>query len=233
MRLRVGNRRLVSLLHACYDLADVEADALLDSLTDLTSAAKPSDLIPSHREPGFAHDLSKRFIPVPAPSIRGTLDPRRPQAIRDNVTVKPRPVTQPLAGMGQTVQGAMPGTPLSVPPTGHSAYGPSVPPHGTPTRGHNYAPSQTPVYGLAGQANYRPPPTPGYGGYNAPNQGGSPAYGRTGPVVPSGPPQQVQYVRPGPGPSALRQSFGPGNGSPYGRNPAAGLMSQVVPQYRM
>lgn len=164
------------------------ADALFASLSDLASGVQPGDLISS--TPGLAHELSQRFIPVSMPSIRGTLDPRRPKAIHDNLTVKPKPI-------GQAVP--------AVKPYQSSA---------TPVKSYTYTPRPT-------TPAYRPP-TPAYTPYS-PNGSFRPNHTPTS-----------QPVRPGPGPSALRQSFGPtaGNGSPYGRNPAAGLMSQIGTGYR-
>lgn len=69
------------------------ADELLHSLSTLSSTVPPSALLPAVLEPGFASSVSSRLIHTPGPIIRGTLDPRRPKAIHDNTTIRPRPAT--------------------------------------------------------------------------------------------------------------------------------------------
>jgi len=146
----------------------IAADVLLKQLTRLASTITPTDLAPSVSHVGSAYNLSTRFLPISGPSIRGTLDPRRPRAIHDNLTIRPRPQT-------------------------------SAP------RNYSSGPvSQAPPY------RYQPSAVPSPTGTYRQNTA-----------------NVVTPARPGPGPSALRQSFGP---SPYG-NPAAGLMSQVGPGY--
>ena len=228
--------------------------------------------MPNSLGQGAAHDLAQRFIPVDSPSIRGTLDPRRPQAIHDNMTIRPRSATQ----LGQIGPNSTVNNLNSL--GGLNSMGGSITSTATPNR--NYTPptatsgpagtyrytSGAAAYTASKPNAYRPPSTPTYGshhnssnsiyGRGGPlaglNSGGtpSPVNGSPGPVTP-GPQQQLQqqqqhyqqqqqqqqqFVRPGPGPSGLRQAFGPPGsqapGSPYGRNPAAGLMSQVGPGYR-
>lgn len=214
--------------------ADVVADALLDSLTTLSSAVTPGDLVPERSAPGFAHELAQRFIPVSSPSIRGTLDPRRPKAIHDNLTVRPKPIGQPLAGISAALAGGIP-SPGASQQQRPAAYQNQA----TPVRNYNYSSA---TQNANGASPYRPPGTA-----YSPTPTNGPIYGRSAPPIPAPSPVAPQttpglssgqyHVRPGPGPSALRQSFGPVtsgamNGSPYGRNPAAGLMSQVGMGYR-
>jgi hypothetical protein len=75
------------------------ADELFASLTRLAAGTKPSDFV--KLSPGTAHTLARR-IALPAPTIRGTLDPRRPHALHDNLTVRPRSQTRYAPYAAQT-----------------------------------------------------------------------------------------------------------------------------------
>ena len=161
------------------------AHALFSSLATFTSQLKPSDLVQLME--GSAHDLSQRLIHTKSPSIQGTLDPLRRQALHDNITVRTRP---------------QPKIPYTPPVSTPHRYQPPVQNSRPPPQGYN--------------PNYRPPPSP-YGYSGQPGVGGGSPY--AGPGTPTS-----SYVRPGPGPSALRQSFGPGPvpgmGAPGGPMPS-------------
>lgn len=141
----VGEREQVVgeyLGHEPYILLIHLAEELLNSLASLSATIPPSALIPN-LEPGFAHRVSKRLIHTPAPTIRGTLDPRRPKAIHDNATIRPRPSAMPSA---------------SLPPVPSMSNGPSVAQQlaGTPTRSSNgagsgYTPASQPAQAKAYQ----------------------------------------------------------------------------------
>lgn len=157
------------------------AEELLASLAKLAESTQPSDLLPRMQDTsGMAHRLAQQILQNKAPSIRGTLDPRRPHALHDNLTVRPKSV--------QNINAAAT-TPSSYPTRQSTVYQP-------PRQQPSY-PSPTP---------YRPP-TPNYT-YTSPFAQQAP--GANGPRI-----QQAQYRPPAAGPSALRQSFGPGAGQ-YG-----------------
>lgn len=155
----------------------------------------PSSLLENKESAaGLAHRLAQRLLQNNSPSIRGVLDPRRPQAIHDNLTVRPKSASaQPLGG-ASTVPTTP--SPTSYPPRQSTVYQP---------------PRQQPAY-AAPSTPYRPP-TPNYtytSPFNQVNFGGSPAGGvsNTPPPVPH---QNTAYRPPLAGPSGLRQSFGPGS----------------------
>jgi len=170
-------------------------------LTKVASGSKPSDLMDDTSEKvGLARGLAQRALQNNSPSIRGTLDPRRPHAIHDNLTVRPKsPAAQPLGGT--------PGI-----TTGTSSYPARQSTMYQPPRQQPSYPSPTP---------YRPP-TPNFA-YTSPLA--QPARPNGAP-----PPPQGQYnARPPAGPSGLRQSFGPGTGPiPYPGSPRAPIGSQRV-----
>jgi hypothetical protein len=152
---------------------------------------------------GLARRLAERVLQNNSPSIRGTLDPRRPRAIHDNLTVRPKsPAAQPLGGTPGLSTG------------GSSAYPARQSTMYQPPRQQPSYPSPTP---------YRPP-TPSFA-YTSPlAQPGRP--NGTGP-----PPLQSTYNPrpPAAGPSGLRQSFGPGSGQiPFSASPRAPIGSQRV-----
>ena len=169
------------------------AQELLASLTRLAAMTGPSELLGAKETTsGLAHRLAERLLQNNAPSIRGVLDPRRPQAIHDNLTVRPKSASaQPLGG-APTVP-AMP-SPTTYPPRQSTMYQP-------PRQQPSYPTPSTP---------YRPP-TPNYtytSPFNQMNYGASP--GAPGGPPPSAPPHNTAYRPPLAGPSGLRQSFGPG-----------------------
>jgi hypothetical protein len=175
--------------------ADKPAEELLASLTKLAESTKPSDLLAAKTETaGMAHRIAQRVLQNKAPSIRGTLDPRRPHAVHDNLTVRPRSLTaQPLGGTASTT-----GTTPSYPPRQSTMYQP-------PRQQPSY-PSPTP---------YRPP-TPNYT-YTSPFAQQNTGLNGIGNAPRA---SHAQYRPPAAGPSGLRQSFGPGTGS-YPNSPSA------------
>ncbi|OCF54114.1 hypothetical protein L486_08308 [Kwoniella mangroviensis CBS 10435] len=203
------------------------AEELLSSLAKLTGSRPPVDMLPaSTSKVGLAHELARRFLSVSSPSIRGTLDPRRPQALHDNVTVKPRTMA------GQTLGGStnpMLSSPHAPPPIKLGVMPPppipqyvAPPPHTLPVGGRsndNNRPSSTPS--RSSYAPHSPSPSIGNTIYNnRPTSTSTP---------PANPANTAPYPRSvvGPGPSNLRQSFGPGtpgtpssssNGIGYGMN---------------
>ncbi|WRT67150.1 uncharacterized protein IL334_004116 [Kwoniella shivajii] len=201
------------------------AEELLTSLTKITGTLSPAKMLSaSTSRAGLAHELARRFLPVNLPSIRGTLDPRRPNALHDNITVKPR--TMAGQTLGGTTNPAI-SSPHAPPPPVKT--GIMQPP---PVPGHNPPPPHT-LPAAARQSNsYRANTTPNRGSYPYTPTPTIPIHtnnNRT-PASPSGPasPGTASALFPrsavGPGPSNLRQSFGPGtpgsNGAAYGMNVA-------------
>jgi hypothetical protein len=225
----------------------------------------------------MAHSLAQRLIPISAPVVRGTLDPRRPHALHDNITVRLRsPAGQTLGGTAPPSgvvpgPGSSPNRPMYGPVSAYPSSSMPRPPYASP-----YKPGGTPTPIRPGQGNaYFPPGAGGPVPYRPPTamypySTGSPVgntiYGRTPPPGPpqgqipgqgmagqqqqqqpfgqAMPPQQSPQhqhqqqlqqqqaalsalVRPGlsglpgPGPSALRQSFGTAMGAPGGPGPFA------------
>jgi hypothetical protein len=165
---------------------NVSAEELLASLTRLASMSKPSDFTSETSEKaGLAHRLAQRVLQTNGPSIRGTLDPRRPRAIHDNLTVRGKsPAAQPMSGTsGATVPGSS-----SYPARQSTMYQP-------PRQQPSY-PSPTP---------YRPP-TPNFA-YTSPFASQNRSPNGTAPSPRTQPP--ANYRPPIVGPSGLRQSFGP------------------------
>lgn len=209
------------LSSCCRGFADDrEADEVLASLTRLAENIPPADLLRLPQTPGSAHELAKRFIHVSSPVIRGTLDPRRPHALHDNTTVRARPQqTQSLGASTANYSSPRTATNYMAPPPLPVQY--TVPPphtaSGGPSRQQHYSsptPRSTGYYPTTATPQGQPyrPTTAGYTPYTPPS---NPAYGRTGsestgliPVT------ATAYTRPGPGPSSLRQSFGPLPGTP-------------------
>ncbi|WVQ78290.1 hypothetical protein IAT38_000375 [Cryptococcus sp. DSM 104549] len=209
------------------------AEELLSSLSLLAGNVSPADLLPSSTSNvGLAHELSRRLLPVSAPAIRGTLDPRRPHALHDNVTVKPRSApaagSTPAPGPGLGMASAGPSTPYHAQPSpkiGGMAPPPNPqysvpPPHTLPSGAPRSIPPQSPspYNGAPPPSSSRPngQPQPQYPpSRNAPYPSfNNTIYGRS--PLPPPQPSPVAYVRPGPGPSGLRQSFGPGVPPPPG-----------------
>lgn len=137
------------------------ADELFASLARLveSSDTPPSALLPKNLEPGslgLAHTLARRLLSNRAPIIRGTLDPRRPQALHDNVTIRLRAqaaaaIVAPASGQG--VNGSMsaphapppkasPGTPGYMPPPSSTLREP--PPHTLPSSARYYSHGRAP-----------------------------------------------------------------------------------------
>ncbi len=143
------------------------ADELFASLAKLVedSATPPSALLPASaleqtdaekkesdkKAMGLAHKLARRLLANRAPIIRGTLDPRRPQALHDNVTLRLRAQAQAAitAPSPLGVNGAphapppkvSPGTPGFMPPPASTIREP--PPHTMPNNiGMRYYPQQ-------------------------------------------------------------------------------------------
>lgn len=150
----------------------------------------PADLMQgSDSRAGRAHRLSQRLLQNNAPSIRGILDPRRPHAVHDSLTVRPKSAAaQPLGGAPAV---ASTPSPVAYPPRQSTMHQP---------------PRQQPSYSSP-NAPYRPP-TPNYA-YTSPfqqpvvtgNGGGLPSTQMSG--------QASTFRPPLAGPSGLRQSFGP------------------------
>lgn len=172
------------------------AQELLASLARLAAMTGPSELLANKESAsGLAHRLAQRLLQTNSPSIRGVLDPRRPQAIHDNLTVRPKSASaQPLGG-APTVP-ATP-SPAAYPPRQSTMYQP-------PRQQPSYPTPSTP---------YRPP-TPNYtytSPFNQMNFGVSPGgVGGAGVTSPNPPLHNTAYRPPLAGPSGLRQSFGPG-----------------------
>ncbi|WWD10120.1 hypothetical protein V865_008253 [Kwoniella europaea PYCC6329] len=203
------------------------AEELLSSLAKLIGSRPPVDMLPaSTSKVGLAHELARRFLPVSSPSIRGTLNPRRPQALHDNVTVKPRTMA------GQTLGGST-NPPLSSPHAPPPIKLGVMPPPPIPQ--YVAPPPHTLPVGGRSNDNNRPSSTPSRSSY--PPHSPSPSIGNTiynnrptsASTPPANPANTAPYPRSavGPGPSNLRQSFGPGtpgtpstssNGVGYGMN---------------
>jgi hypothetical protein len=203
------------------------ADEVLASLTRLAGKTTPSQLIATRE--GLAHDLAKRFLPVSSPSIRGTLDPRRTHALHDNATLRIRPPppatlslgTPSLPSSSRVPQGYMsPGLPSA---TSAQAGTSRYIPYGRPSPSQT---ASTPTY----SPRYQNPPNPSPSVFRptAPptyipqaNTGNNiySRQGASGVATPAAAPAANAAVngnvnvtsRLGPGPSTLRQSFGPGN----------------------
>lgn len=151
-------------------------------MTKLGAMAKPSDLFDNQDNvAGVAHILAQRVLQTNAPSIRGSLDPRRPHAVHDNLTVRPKSVSAQAVG----------GSPAA--PTNTSTYSPR-------SNGVFDSPRQQPSYPTP-NTPYRPP-NPNYT-YTSPI--GQQMYGTA--TVPAA--HTTPYRPPLAGPSGLRQSFGP------------------------
>ncbi|KAK8869796.1 hypothetical protein IAR55_000364 [Kwoniella newhampshirensis] len=148
---------------------------------------------------GLAHELARRFLPVSSPIIRGTLDPRRPLALHDNTTVRPR--SSAIQNLGVAQSAAI--SPHAPPPPKTGVMAPPPMP-GYPAPPPHILP-QTSRY-----QPYRTNSTPSRSPAPAPASATATAYNRN-------PAPAATHTRPGPGPSNLRQSFGPGTpGSAYG-----------------
>lgn len=70
------------------------AGHVMNSLKDLVSITPPNRLIDTTR-PGSAIAWAKSSIHTPGPNYRGTLDPKRPKAIKDNATLQAREIPLP------------------------------------------------------------------------------------------------------------------------------------------
>ncbi|WWC61107.1 uncharacterized protein I303_103685 [Kwoniella dejecticola CBS 10117] len=206
------------------------AEELLSSLTKLTGNISPADMLKaSTSKVGLAHELARRFLPVSSASIRGTLDPRRPQALHDNITVKPRTMTAQIGGLSKP-----PSASPHVPPPMKSNVMPPPPmpqyhvppPHTLPSGGRpnssEHRTSSTPT-----RVAYPYTASPGAGNpvYNN-RPSGTPSTASLTPTAPGTSSGLYPRSAVGPGPSNLRQSFAPGtpgaNGIPYGMS-GAGL----------
>ncbi|WWC90019.1 uncharacterized protein L201_004949 [Kwoniella dendrophila CBS 6074] len=203
------------------------AEQLLASLTQLTGDLSPADmLLPSTSKIGLAHELAQRFLPVSVPSIRGTLDPRRPRALHDNVTVKPRALAGQVLGGSSNPAVASPHAPppmkLGVMPPPPIPQYAAPPPHTLP--------------GGVRQNSQRPSTTPSRTAYPY----SATEYNNRGPSVstpsstnvanPGTPPTVYPRSAVGPGPSNLRQSFGPGTpGTPSNAGYHVGVRGMMMP----
>jgi len=225
----------------------------LASLTRLAENVSPSELLPqtgsTSATSGLAHDLTKRFIPVSSPVIRGTLDPRRPHGLHDNLTVRLRSPTSQSLGGSSAALASPHAPPPRIGPHGYMAP-PTLPqqlsvppPHVLPTSSSSRYQSQPrpsstaqtpqrsaqPYDSAHSSSNTQSRPQFGaaYAPYT-PNSTGNAVYGRTTTNSASTP------ARLGPGPSSLRQSFGPTTpGSSYGtsapvRAPTINPMAQQM-----
>ncbi|GMK59476.1 hypothetical protein CspeluHIS016_0800820 [Cutaneotrichosporon spelunceum] len=115
------------------------ADELFASLARLveTSDTPPSAFLPvqtnsektgaeKKQSMGLAHKLARRLLANRAPIIRGTLDPRRPQALHDNVTLRLR--AQTAAAITAPSPHSINGAPHALPPKSGSATPGFMPP---------------------------------------------------------------------------------------------------------
>ncbi|WWC69448.1 uncharacterized protein I206_103387 [Kwoniella pini CBS 10737] len=195
------------------------AEELLTSLTKLTGNLSPAHMLTeaTTSKVGLAHELARRFLPVSSPSIRGTLDPRRPHALHDNITVKPRTMTAQALGGLSKLPSASPHAPPPMkvnvmPPPPIPQYN-APPPHTLPAGGRQNNGDHRSVSALprTGYSYTTSPATSNVGYNNRPT--GSPTPSTPG--ISSG-----QYPRSavGPGPSNLRQSFAPGTPGTPGYN---------------
>ncbi|WVQ71703.1 hypothetical protein IAR50_001244 [Cryptococcus sp. DSM 104548] len=226
------------------------ANELLASLARLAHHVPPTELVPALAgKIGWSHEAAKRYLPTSSPSIRGTLDPRRPHALHDNTTIRLRTGSaKPASGNGPSVPNALPnGTPTppiqntplhnptpayTMPPTAKVNVMPpppspqyqSAPPHLLPLQSPHAMPQSAGYPPNRSPAPYRPPPphTPQpqrspYAPYASPLPTAPPvihARGGIPPPMPNMQPTMVNYMRPGPGPSNLRQSVGHMAGMP-------------------
>lgn len=219
----VGYRFLSNcvLLWSLYLLANANsARELLSSLSQLTQVVSPAQLLPALlTRPGWSHILGRRILATPSPSIRGTLDPRRPHALHDNTTIQLRS-TLARNGVNNISNGSLPHNTPSLVKTNTMPPPPSPqfnapPPHILPISSpHSLSPVVT--YNVPGRTHspYLNPATP------QPQQHHS--YSSFSPMpqaMPAAPlvhnravqamPPTGTYLRsgPGPGPSSLRQSL--------------------------
>ena len=184
------------------------AQTLLDSISHLAANMQPRDLLPPHSDQNLAHSLARRILPVSAPSIRGVLDPRRPKSLHENATVSMRPAAD-MSRSHATAQAGGPG-----PATPFNMAKPQAPPY------QSYSSSTSP---------FRPTSGPPYSSSSNTAAVGNTIYGRT--TLNATPtPSTAFTVRPnGPGPSNLRQSFGPGPiASPAAYRPASLNVGQMA-----
>lgn len=232
--------KLIALLGNCVFLCplvneDDSARELLSSLSQLTQVVTPAHLLPDLRtKPGWSHILGRHILSTSSPSIRGTLDPRRPHALHDNTTIQLRS-TLARNGVSNISNGSLPhNTPALVktstmPPPPSPQFS-APPPHILPISSpHNMSPVVT--YNVSGRTHspYLNPATP---------QPQPHSYSSFSPVPTAMPASSLVHIRPvqtmpatgaylrsGPGPSNLRQSLhqtpmgsqGPGvYGSPAG-----------------
>lgn len=155
------------------------AEELFTSLAKLveSSDTPPSALLPANLESdlesgsiGLAHTLARRLLSNRAPIIRGILDPRRPQALHDNVTIRLRAqaaaaIVAPSAGLG--INGTMasphaqppkvsPGTGFMPPPSSTIR---EPPPHTLPSNARYYSHGRAP-YPVPSQQPQKSPHQP-------------------------------------------------------------------------
>nr|KIR46478.1 hypothetical protein I312_03964 [Cryptococcus bacillisporus CA1280] len=228
IRLRKG-------IESATQREQILARQLLSSLSQLTQVVSPAQLLPALRtKPGWSHILGRHILSTSSPSIRGTLDPRRPHALHDNTTIQLRS-TLARNGVSNISNGSLPhNTPALVktstmPPPPSPQFS-APPPHILPISSpHNMSPVVT--YSVSGRTHspYLNPATP---------QPQPHSYSSFSPVPTAMPASSLVHIRPvqtmpptgaylrsGPGPSSLRQSLhqtpmgsqGPGvYGSPAG-----------------
>lgn len=220
------------VLHLLYLLANANsAQELLSSLSQLTQVVSPAQLLPALlTRPGWSHILGRRILSTPSPSIRGTLDPRRPHALHDNTTIQLR---SSLAKNGASTisNGSLPhNTPSlvktsSMPPPPSPQFN-APPPHILPISSpHSLSPVV--AYNVPGRTHspYLSPATP------QPQHHTYSSFSPMPPAMPAAPlvhnravqaiPPTGTYLRSGPGPSSLRQSLhqmpmGPQGSGVYG-----------------
>lgn len=214
--------KLIALLGNCVFLCplvneDDSARELLSSLSQLTQVVTPAHLLPALRtKPGWSHILGRHILSTSSPSIRGTLDPRRPHALHDNTTIQLRS-TLARNGVSNISNGSLPhNTPALVktstmPPPPSPQFS-APPPHILPISSpHNMSPVVT--YNVSGRTHspYLNPATP---------QPQPHSYSSFSPVPTAMPASSLVHIRPvqtmpatgaylrsGPGPSNLRQSL--------------------------
>lgn len=155
------------------------AGEVLETLSSLAGGLAPSTLLPSNSS---AATLASKVVHVPAPHIRGLLDPKRPRAVVDNDTVRLLPRNaNPDATSQLPQQRFMPGQ-SQVPrnPTPHHHYTPAPRPHVN----SQYHPQQPPRVSTPQQ------PLPPVGQYNSYSRQAGP-YSQT-PTQRSGQPYSPQ-----------------------------------------
>ncbi|KIR39372.1 hypothetical protein I307_06003 [Cryptococcus deuterogattii 99/473] len=228
IRLRKG-------IESATQREQILARELLSSLSQLTQVVSPAQLLPALRtRPGWSHTLGRHILSTSSPSIRGTLDPRRPHALHDNTTIQLRSALA-RNGVSNISNGSLPHNAPALVKTSTMPPPPSPqfsapPPHILPISSpHNMSPVVT--YNVSGRTHspYLNPATPQPQPHSYSSFSPAPTAMPASSLVHIRPVQTMpptgSYLRSGPGPSSLRQSLhqtpmgaqGPGvYGSPAG-----------------